>query len=190
MVNLTRIYTRTGDNGTTRLANNDQVSKTDVLLEAYGSVDEANSWLGLALADPQIDESIARVLTRIQNDLFDCGADLSTPLGHEPALRVKAEWVDRLEGWCDQFGEDLPSLKSFVLPGGTSLAAILNCARTVVRRAEREAWRAHSIVAVNEICLTYLNRLSDLLFILGRYANHQANSDEVLWVPTGSEQDN
>ncbi|MCL1907318.1 MAG: cob(I)yrinic acid a,c-diamide adenosyltransferase [Propionibacteriaceae bacterium] len=183
MVNLTRIYTRTGDNGTTRLSNNQEVSKSDLLLEAYGTVDEANSLVGLALSDGDMGEKMGSVLRTIQNDLFDVGADLSTPLGHEPALRVKAKWIDQLEQWCDEFGEELPPLKSFVLPGGTSLAGLLNCARTVVRRAEREGWRAHSLEPVNEVALTYLNRLSDLLFILARYANLQASHEESLWVP-------
>jgi cob(I)alamin adenosyltransferase len=185
MVHLTRIYTRTGDNGTTRLSNNQKVSKSDPLLDAYGTVDEANSWIGLARSDREISEQMDAVLLQIQNDLFDLGADLSTPLGHEPALRVRSEWISRLEGWCDSFGEDLPDLQSFVLPGGSPLASALNGARTVVRRAERLAWSAHHASEVNVHALTYLNRLSDLLFILGRYANCQTNHDEVLWKPAG-----
>ncbi|MDR0848043.1 MAG: cob(I)yrinic acid a,c-diamide adenosyltransferase [Propionibacteriaceae bacterium] len=188
MVNLTRIYTRTGDQGQTRLANNESVPKTDPRLSAYGTVDEANSALGWALAVPDIDPGMADVLTRVQNDLFDAGADLATPLdasSDRPALRVEQAWVDRLEDWCDTFGEDLPSLRSFLLPGGTELSARLNIVRTIVRRAEREAWAAGEETSVNPLALQYLNRLSDLLFILGRHANRLAGVDEVLWVPAG-----
>lgn len=187
-MNLTRIYTRTGDQGQTRLANNESVPKTDPRLSAYGTVDEANSALGWALAVPDIDPGMADVLTRVQNDLFDAGADLATPLdasSDRPALRVEQAWVDRLEDWCDTFGEDLPSLRSFLLPGGTELSARLNIVRTIVRRAEREAWAAGEETSVNPLALQYLNRLSDLLFILGRHANRLAGVDEVLWVPAG-----
>ena len=187
-MNLTRIYTRTGDEGQTRLANNESVSKTDPRLAAYGTVDEANSALGWALALPDIDSRVSEVLTRVQNDLFDAGADLATPFdlnSTQPALRVKQAWVDQLEGWCDEFGDSLPSLRSFLLPGGSELSARLNIVRTIVRRAERESWAAGEQTEVNPLAVRYLNRLSDLLFILGRYVNHLAGVDEVLWVPAG-----
>ncbi|MDR0488560.1 MAG: cob(I)yrinic acid a,c-diamide adenosyltransferase [Propionibacteriaceae bacterium] len=187
MVNLTRIYTRTGDKGTTRLANNCEVSKSDPRIEAYGTVDETNSLIGIIVALGELSPEVSTVLMRIQNDLFDCGADLSTPMDIDgPALRVESEWVDQLESWCDSFGADLPPLRSFLLPGGTPAAAYLNLARTVVRRGERAAWEAAKTHEVNPIAIQYLNRLSDLLFILGRYINLQANKDEVLWVPAQS----
>lgn len=190
MVNLTRIYTRTGDDGRTRLANNQVVAKTDPRLEAYGQVDEANCALGLVLADPGLDARIRPVLAAIQNDLFDVGADLATPLPAAGAtgqpdrtVRVDQSWIDRLEGWCDDFQVGLEPLKSFVLPGGAESSARLNLARTAVRRAERAAWRAGEHAELNPATLTYLNRLSDLLFILGRQANRQAGVAEVLWQP-------
>ena len=144
MVNLTRIYTRTGDQGTTRLANNDIISKTHAIMEAVGSIDEANCAIGLALAVPDLDTRLAAVLSGLQNDLFDLGADIATPLDPPPAHpvpRVTDAWVMRLEGWCDEFSQDLPALRSFVLPGGSTAAAALNLARAIVRRAERDAWR-------------------------------------------------
>jgi len=190
MVNLTRIYTRTGDQGTTRLANNDSVAKTDPRLEAYGTVDEANCAIGVALSLPDIDTRLRAVLTIIQNDLFDVGADLATPLDPAPerAVRVAASWIERLEGWCDEFSADLPNLKSFVLPGGVALAAHLNTARAVVRRAERASWAASESVGVNPLAIRYLNRLSDLLFIMGRYANLSSGGTETLWTPARSDQ--
>jgi len=191
MVNLTRIYTRTGDQGTTRLANNDEVSKTDPRLEAYGTVDEANCAIGVVLAVPGIDPRLGEVLSQLQNDLFDVGADLATPFepsGQSPALRITQSGVTRLEGWCDEFAAGLPNLRSFLLPGGSPASAGLNVARTVVRRAERAAWQAAATVPVNPVAITYLNRVSDLLFILGRYANRTAGADERLWVPAASDQ--
>jgi len=188
MVNLTRIYTRTGDQGITRLANNVLVPKSDPRLEAYGSVDEANAAIGVALTLGDPDPRFKEVLVLVQNDLFDVGADLSTPLDtSNPALRVQPEWVERLEGWCDEFSASLPPLRSFLLPGGTPLSACLNLARTIVRRAERGAWWAAESVEISKVAIQYLNRLSDLLFILGRYANLQAGCDEVLWVPADSD---
>jgi len=187
MVNLTRIYTRTGDQGTTRLANNQSVPKWDPLLETYGTVDEANSAIGVALSSAA-DEKLIHVLSVIQNDLFDVGADLSTPVEvGSRALRVDETWIVRLEGWCDEFSAGLPGLRSFLLPGGTPVSAHLNLARTIVRRAERDAWRASETREVNVTAIRYLNRLSDLLFILGRYANAISGTDEVLWVPAGSD---
>ncbi|MCL2784333.1 MAG: cob(I)yrinic acid a,c-diamide adenosyltransferase [Propionibacteriaceae bacterium] len=184
MVNLTRIYTRTGDKGITRLTNNEPVPKSDLRLEAYGTVDEANCAIGIALSLDGVGSDIADVLLAIQNDLFDVGADLSTPIDPEVvALRVEPAWIQRLEDWCDQFSADLPNLRSFVLPGPTPLCAHLNLARVIVRRAERTAWKAAEEVEINDSAIRYLNRLSDLLFILGRYANVSVGVEERLWVP-------
>ena len=146
MVNLTRIYTRTGDAGETRLGDMSVTTKTDLRLAAYADVDEANAHLGLAIAQGGLDEDVVRLLTRVQNDLFDVGADFCTPVVAEPEfppLRIEQEYVDRLEAWCDQYNEELPKLRSFILNGGTEGAALLHVARTVVRRAERSAWAAH-----------------------------------------------
>ena len=188
MVNLTRIYTRTGDGGSTRLGDMSETSKTDLRLQAYADVDETNAHLGLVLATGGLDEDVAAVLTRVQNDLFDVGADFCTPVVEDPEfppLRIEADYVRRLEGWCDRYNENLPKLRSFILNGGTVAAANLHVARTVCRRAERSAWAAHEQYAdsMNVLAIKYLNRLSDLLFILARYAN-RANGD-VLWVPGG-----
>ena len=187
MVNLTQIYTRTGDDGTTALGDFTRVRKDDSRLEAYADVDEANSAIGVAIATGELSEDITTLLTRIQNELFDVGADLCTPIVENPAhppLRVVQSYVDDLEAACDSYNEPLQPLNSFVLPAGTPAAASLHLARTIVRRAERAAWTAKSehLDAVNELTATYLNRLSDLLFILARVANTQANGD-VLWQP-------
>ncbi|MDR2930004.1 MAG: cob(I)yrinic acid a,c-diamide adenosyltransferase [Propionibacteriaceae bacterium] len=181
MVNLTRIYTRTGDQGTTRLATGQTVFKTDPRLQAYGTVDEANSVIGAALALTGLDAEIEQVLIIIQNDLFTVGADLATPASETPTLRVEPEWITRLEQWCDHFGDGMPHLRSFLLPGGSQLAAWLNIARTVVRRAERAGWDVEDDNGVNKVALQYLNRLSDLLFILSRHANRIAGIPERLW---------
>jgi cob(I)alamin adenosyltransferase len=188
MVNLTRIYTRTGDGGRTRLGDMSETSKTDPRLQAYADVDEANAHIGAALALGELSDHVARVLTHVQNDLFDVGADLCTPVTPDPAhppLRIEQDYIDRLEGWCDQYNEDLPRLRSFILSGGTPAAAQLHVARTVVRRAERSAWAAWDVHAetMNKLAITYLNRLSDLLFILARAANRE--NGDVLWVPGG-----
>ena len=188
MVNLTRIYTRTGDDGETRLGDNSVTTKLDPRLRAYADVDEANAHIGVALAVDGLDEDVVTVLVHVQNDLFDVGADLSTPVVADPAyppLRVEQDYVDRLEGWCDHYNEDLPKLRSFILNGGTLAGAHLHVARTVCRRAERSAWAAHAEYAdsMNVLAIKYLNRLSDLLFILARHAN-RADGD-VLWVPGG-----
>jgi len=188
MVNLTRIYTRTGDAGTTRLGDLSETSKTDPRLEAYATVDEANAHIGVALATSGVDDEVRAVLTHVQNDLFDVGADLATPVVADPKyppLRVEQDYVDRLEAWCDRFNEDLPKLRSFILNGGTPAAAHLHVARTVARRAERAAWQAHEQFAdsMNVLAIKYLNRLSDLLFILARHANREQG--DVLWVPGG-----
>jgi len=196
MVNLTRIYTRTGDAGTTRLADMSETSKNDLRLAAYADVDEANACIGVVLAhgaadssaDSALGEDVVKVLTHIQNDLFDVGADLGTPVVPDPeypALRVEQDYIDRLEGWCDHYNESLTTLRSFILNGGTIPAAHLHVARTVVRRAERAGWAAHAEhgETMNVLAIKYLNRLSDLLFILARYANRE--NGDVLWVPGG-----
>lgn len=198
MVRLTRIYTRTGDGGSTRLSDMSLVRKTDPRLEAYGDVDEANSVLGVALATGQLPAPVAELLRMIQNEMFDLGADLSTPLRPDPPwepLRITQDYVDRLEHWCDEFSDPLPALTSFILPGGSMAAAQLHVARTVVRRGERAAWAAveqygsESLTeeqgsgGINPLAITYLNRLSDLLFILIRVVN--GPEGDVLWVPGG-----
>ncbi|MFB7721828.1 cob(I)yrinic acid a,c-diamide adenosyltransferase [Nocardia sp. NPDC056100] len=186
-VHLTRIYTRTGDDGTTGLSDFSRVAKTDPRLIAYADCDEANAALGVAIALGNPDERIRRVLLAIQNDLFDAGADLSTPVVEDPKyppLRITQPYIDRLEKWCDEFNEPLAALNSFILPGGTPLAALLHVARTVARRAERSAWAAVDAHPDDTSVLPakYLNRLSDLLFILGRVANPEG---DILWRPGG-----
>ena len=188
MVNLTRIYTRTGDAGETRLGDMSTTTKTDLRLQAYADVDEANAQLGLALASGGLGDDVVTVLTRVQNDLFDVGADFCTPVVDDPEhppLRIEQDYVDRLEAWCDQYNAELPTLRSFILNGGTTGAALLHVARTVVRRAERSAWAAYEAhgETMNVLAIKYLNRLSDLLFILARHANRQ--NGDVLWVPGG-----
>ncbi len=191
MVNLTRIYTRTGDDGTTRLGDMSLTAKTDLRLAAYADVDEANSHVGYALALGTLDPDVVQVLGQVQNDLFDVGADLSCPVVDDPQfppLRVLPTYVTRLEGWCDHYNEPLPALRSFILPGGEPAAALLHVARTVVRRAERATWAAlaEHADAMNSETARYLNRLSDLLFILARYANRHRG--DVLWRPGGEHQ--
>jgi cob(I)alamin adenosyltransferase len=201
MVRLTRIYTRTGDSGQTQLSDLSSVSKTDPRVAAYGDVDEANSAIGIALAAGGLPDEVAAVLRIVQNEMFDVGADLSTPLRAPtsanplPELRITQEYIDRLEAWCDLFGNPLPNLKSFILPGGSPAAAQLHLARTVVRRAERIAWAAVQAYGteavadpqlpggVSTLAITYLNRLSDLLFILTRVVN--GIDGDVLWMPGG-----
>jgi cob(I)alamin adenosyltransferase len=203
MVNLTKIYTRTGDQGTTGLGDFSRVSKTDRRLAAYADTNEANAAIGVALASGGLPEDIGVVLLRVQNDLFDVGADLSMPLrtsyDYEP-LRVKEEWIGELEADCDTYLERVEALRSFILPGGTIAAAHLHLALTIVRRAERSAWAAVEAYGsepgseqgsggVNPLAATYLNRLSDLLFILARVANigrrGDGQSGDVLWQPGG-----
>jgi len=188
MVNLTRIYTRTGDDGTTALGDMSRTSKTDSRLAAYADVDEANSSIGVAIALGGLDDDVVTLLTRIQNELFDVGADLCTPVVENPEyppLRVEQPYIERLEAACDHYNEPLTKLRSFILPGGTKGAALLHVSRTVARRAERSTWAAiHEYgKGVNPLTATYLNRLSDLLFILCRYSNREVG--DVLWVPGG-----
>lgn len=194
MVTLSRIYTRTGDAGKTRLSDMSEVAKTDARVEAYGAVDEANSMIGLALATGELPAEVAAALREVQNELFDVGADLSNPLAADPQwepLRIVQPSIDRLEAWCDEFTASLPTLTSFILPGGTQAAALLHVARTIVRRAERAAWRiveqygtevatGDEPGGANLLAITYLNRLSDLLFVLPRVVNA---GDETLWIP-------
>ena len=185
---LSRIYTRTGDDGTTALGDGSRARKTDPRLGAYAHVDEANSAIGVALALGGLQPGIASLLTRIQNELFDVGADLCTPVvpdSGRPALRITEDYVAGLEQACDEHNADLATLRSFVLPGGTPGAALLHVARTVVRRAERSTWAALEAHGdgVNPVTVRYLNRLSDLLFILAREAN--AAEGDVLWRPGG-----
>ena len=190
-VHLTRIYTRTGDDGTSTLSDFSRVSKSDPRLIAYADCDEANAALGVAVALGQPGEQLRTVLTWVQNDLFDAGADLATPVvenPEHPPLRITESYIDRLEKWCDEYNEALPALNSFILPGGTSLSALLHVARTVTRRAERSAWiavNAHP-QTVSPLPARYLNRLSDLLFILSRVANPDG---DVLWRPGGPARD-
>jgi len=186
-VHLTRIYTRTGDDGTSGLGDFSRVAKTDPRLVAYADVDEANCALGVALALGSLDQRLVVVLRQVQNDLFDVGADLCTPIVEDPQyppLRIDESYVTRLEAWCDEFNAALPKLNSFILPGGTPGAALLHTARVVTRRAERSTWAllAADAERTNVVTARYLNRLSDLLFILGRVANPDG---DVLWKPGG-----
>ncbi len=181
-VRLTKIYTRGGDAGETSLGDGSRVSKLDPRIAAYGTVDETNAAIGAVLAG-ECPDAIREVLARVQNELFDLGADLSVPLERDGRLRVTQEQVDALERDCDQLNADLPDLKSFVLPGGSEAAARLHVARTICRRAEREALEASQSVSVSPLTLRYLNRLSDLLFILARAANALAGRQEPLWMP-------
>ncbi len=181
-VRLTKIYTRGGDAGETSLGDGSRVSKLDPRIQAYGTVDELNAAVGVVLAGDGA-AAIRPVLERVQNELFDLGADLSVPLHVEGRLRVEQPLVDRLEEECDRLNAELPELRSFVLPGGTPTAAALHVARTVCRRAEREVIDAAGAVEISPVVAVYLNRLSDLLFILSRTANAGAGHDEPLWKP-------
>ncbi|MFS2291785.1 MAG: cob(I)yrinic acid a,c-diamide adenosyltransferase [Actinomadura sp.] len=196
---LSRIYTRTGDDGTTALGDASRTRKTDPRLAAYADVEEANAAIGAAIALGGLPENVVALLSRVQNDLFDVGADLCAPVVPNPPyppLRVEPSYIERLEAACDEHNETLQPLRSFILPGGTPGAALLHVARTVARRAERSAWaaiEAHGAAAdgdpdaaeggVNPLTAKYLNRLSDLLFILCRVAN--AEHGDVLWKPGG-----
>ena len=188
MVKLTKIYTRTGDDGTTGLSDFSRVRKTDARIEAYADVDEANSVLGLAISQitDEFDAETRALLVRIQNELFDVGADLATPLRDSyeyPPIRIEQSMIDALEQAIDQHNSRLGKLDSFILPGGSALAASLHVARTVVRRAERATWHAIDTVGnINLLTAKYLNRLSDLLFVLARVANLSHGGD-VKWLP-------
>ena len=188
MVHLTRIYTKTGDNGTTSLGDMSRTAKTDSRIEAYATVDEANSFIGVAHLHVS-HEGVRDLLITLQNDLFDVGADLCTPVIKDPKrvpLRVTEAQVEHLENEIDFFNKALKPLNSFVLPGGTSGAAHLHVARAVVRRAERLVWAAieeHG-ECISALTAKYLNRLSDLLFVLARYENKEWG--DVLWLPGGN----
>lgn len=204
MVILSRIYTRTGDDGHTHLGDMSRTSKTDPRLAAYADTDETNSTIGVAIACGDLREDVVATLTRIQNDLFDVGADLCSPLVAEPEfppLRVQSQWIDELEADVDRYNEEIETLRSFILPGGTPGAAYLHVSRTVARRAERSAWAAIEAYGdqeapagsgkgtggINVLTAKYLNRLSDLLFVLARVANLPRGGD-VLWQPGGGRQ--
>lgn len=185
MVRLTRIYTKTGDDGTTALGDNSRTSKNDPRLEAFATVDEANSNIGVVISTA-LESEITKILVVIQNDLFDVGADLCTPVVDSPEyepLRITEEQITWLESMIDKYNASLAPLQSFVLPSGTLMSAQLHVARTIVRRAERETWRAISQfgAGVNPLTAKYLNRLSDLLFVLARWSNQEIG--DVLWVP-------
>jgi len=198
MVNLTKIYTRTGDDGTTSLGDFSRTSKNDPRLHAYADSNEANAAIGIAIACGELDDELKATLLRIQNEMFDVGADLATPLQETydyPPLRVDQPWIDDLERDCDHYLERLEKLRSFILPGGTPGSAHLHLATTIVRRAERAAWAAmeahgdspgteRGVGGVNVLTAKYLNRLSDLLFIMARVANLPIGGD-VLWQPGG-----
>ncbi|QRP47467.1 cob(I)yrinic acid a,c-diamide adenosyltransferase [Amycolatopsis sp. FDAARGOS 1241] len=187
VVRINRVYTKVGDSGTTALGDGSRVPKTSPRLGAYADTDEANSVIGLAVAVGGLGDEIATVLRRVQDDLFDVGADLCLPIQENPPyepLRITEAYLGRVEGWCDEFNERLPKLTSFILPGGTPGAAYLHQARTVTRRAERSGWVLVEAEpdTTNPIAVKYLNRLSDLLFILARLANPDG---DVLWKPGG-----
>jgi cob(I)alamin adenosyltransferase len=183
-VRLTRIYTGGGDRGETSLGDGSRVPKLDCRIAAFGAVDELNSHVGLALA-AELPAELHETLRRVQNELFDLGADLSVPFGVADRLRISEDHIERLEQDCDRFNAELSELKSFVLPGGSEAAARLHVARSVCRRAEREALAAAEELDISRLALVYLNRLSDLLFILARTAN--AGGEEPLWKPGGSD---
>jgi len=185
---LSRIYTRTGDDGTTALGDGSRAAKTDPRLAAYADVDEANCAIGMAVTLGGLTGDLVTLLSRIQNELFDVGADLCNPVSENPPyppLRITEDYVQALEEDCDTHNASLPVLRSFILPGGTSGAALLHMARTIVRRAERSTWAALESYgdSMNPLTARYLNRLSDLLFILGREAN--GPEGDVLWKPGG-----
>ena len=189
-VHLTRIYTKTGDAGTTALVDGSRTSKADARLMAFGDCDEANSALGVAIALGGLPLDVRDLLVRIQNDLFDVGADLATPVVADPRtlpLRILESDIERVESAIDHYNAQLPDLASFVLPGGSAGAALLHVVRTIVRRAERHTWSALAEfgASMSPLPARYLNRLSDLLFVLARYANTTAAGD-VLWKPAGS----
>ena len=187
MVHLTKIYTKTGDEGMTSLGNNSRVSKTDPLIEAYSTVDEVNAHIGMLMAFGELGPETMKVMQRIQNELFDLGADLCKPMisiSNTTDIRVTADMVKNIESDIDNYNATLEPLRSFVMPGGTKASALFHVARTITRRAERRAWAARELRYINPHALKYLNRLSDLMFVMARFYNEH----EVLWQPGGEEQ--
>jgi len=187
-VRINRVYTKVGDDGTTALGDGTRIPKTDPRIGAYAEAEETNTAIGVAVEMGHLPTEVTSVLRVIQNHLFDVGADLATPIAESPAyppLRVTDEYIERLEGWCDEYNEQLPKLQSFILPGGSHGAALLHNSRTVARRAERAGWALieHDPEHTNSLAVKYLNRLSDLLFILAR---HSTSSGDVLWEPGGA----
>jgi len=174
---LSKIYTRTGDGGTTGLANGERIAKADDRVAAFGDIDETNSALGLLLTEPDVPPPMQAIIARIQHELFELGAELSLP-GY---LTIVAEHVSRLERDLDELNDKLPPLEEFVLPGGTRAAATCHLARTICRRAERSAWAANALTDLNPELLRYLNRLSDLLFVMARSLARQNGGREILW---------
>lgn len=174
---LSKIYTRTGDDGTTGLANGERIDKCDSRVEAFGDVDETNSTIGLVLAEPNLPAAVRECLTRLQHELFDLGAELALP----GSTAISTDHVTRLERDLDTWNAGLPPLEEFVLPGGNRAAAACHVARTVCRRAERRAWAAAKHAALNPELLRYLNRLSDLLFVTARVLARQDGGEETLW---------
>jgi len=174
---LSKIYTRTGDDGTTGLGDGTRVAKDSLRVDAYGTVDEANSVIGVVLACASVPENIAALLTEVQHDLFELGGELCIP-GHSA---IDSHFIDRLEKSLDQFNADLPSLKDFILPGGGQAAAACHVARATVRRAERRVASLRKVETVRDEALKYLNRLSDLLFVIARVLARAESGQEVLW---------
>lgn len=185
---MKKIYTRTGDKGTTSLFGGGRVEKSHPRIDAYGTVDETNSFVGMALAHlagHPGEEKVAPLLERLQQELFVLGADLATPMDAKPVVpRIDADYVEQLEREIDAFQADLPELRNFILPGGTPAGATLHVARTVCRRAERRAVEASAAKDINEQAVVYLNRLSDLFFVLARWVNHRAEAPETTWTPS------
>ena len=175
-----KIYTKTGDDGNTGLQGNYRISKSHPRISSYGAVDEANAALGIVLSNP-LDDDMAKILTEIQNDLFLVGADLSNPNLNDIKNRVSLEMIEKLEQHIDEFEVELPPLTNFILPGGDSFAAQLHYVRTVVRRAESLTVKLSEKDEINSNCIKYLNRLSDLFFVLGRLINKRKNKDDIPW---------
>ncbi|NND65850.1 MAG: cob(I)yrinic acid a,c-diamide adenosyltransferase [Gammaproteobacteria bacterium] len=174
---LSKIYTKTGDQGTTGLGDGSRIAKTDDRVAAFGDIDELNSALGMVLSSPKLPDAVKQCLIKVQNDLFDLGGELCMP-GHQA---ITDEYTTRLEQQLDEFNQDLKPLKDFILPGGSLEASRLHLARAICRRAERQVWRVAEKEDVNAAATAYLNRLSDLLFVLARWVIKQQGSDEVLW---------
>jgi cob(I)alamin adenosyltransferase len=190
MVKINRIYTRTGDDGQTGLVDGSRVSKSSIRVQAFGDIDELNSWLGYVISlssDPKLSEIIP-ILSIIQNELFDIGSELASPLGFDlkNLPLVEQQQVEQIEKWIDNFSGKLPELRSFILPGGAHVTSALHIARTVARRAERVVIELNQLEPIRPVTLRYINRLNDLLFSLARYSSHQLQQDEILWKPAAT----